>query len=400
MVDFNSYFASVEQEVRPELRGRPVAVVPVLADTTCCIAASYEAKGFGVRTGTQVGAAKRMCPGLEIVEARPSIYVDYHHQLVAAVDACTHVEEVMSIDEMACELTGKLRERERAVELAHRIKRTIAERVGKHLKSSIGIAPNRFLAKTASDMQKPDGLTVLELADLPQALFRLELRDLCGIGAKMELRLRGAGLRNVRDLCLADKETLVAAWGGIEGERMYLALRGSTLAENAVRHRTLGHSHVLAPEKRNPADALAVLHRLLQKAATRMRREGYLAGGLQVTAKFVGGGKWREAVHFAETDDTLHFTHTLNQLWAARPDAPRAIMFVGVTLLDLTLPQNATSSLFERSSRRPALNRAVDLLNERFGKNAVYFGGAHTARTAAGMHIAFQHVPNLETDGD
>ena len=79
-LDLNSYFASVEQELRPELRDRPVAVVPLLADTTCCIAASYEAKAFGVRTGTQVGEAKRLCPGIELIEARHELYVDYHHR--------------------------------------------------------------------------------------------------------------------------------------------------------------------------------------------------------------------------------------------------------------------------------------------------------------------------------
>ena len=86
-VDLNSYFASVEQEVRPELRGRPVGVVPMMADTTCCIAASYEAKAFGVRTGTIVADAKRMCPDIVLVEARHEIYVDYHHRVVEAVES-------------------------------------------------------------------------------------------------------------------------------------------------------------------------------------------------------------------------------------------------------------------------------------------------------------------------
>src|ERR1700683_2880633 len=100
-LDLNSYFASVEQELRPELRDRPMAVVPLLADTTCCIAASYEAKQYGVRTGTQVGEAKRLCPGIVLVEARHELYVDYHHRVVEAVESCLPVTSVMSIDEMA-----------------------------------------------------------------------------------------------------------------------------------------------------------------------------------------------------------------------------------------------------------------------------------------------------------
>ena len=106
-LDLNSYFASVEQELRPELRGRPVAVVPVVADTTCCIAASYEAKAFGVKTGTQVGEAKRLCPGIALVEARHELYVEYHNRIVEAVEQRVPVSSVQSIDEMACRLIGR-----------------------------------------------------------------------------------------------------------------------------------------------------------------------------------------------------------------------------------------------------------------------------------------------------
>ena len=110
LVDFNSYFASVEQQVEPRLRGRPVGVVPMMADTTVCIAASIEAKTFGVKTGTKVGEAKRLCPGIELVLARHEVYIDFHHRAVAAVDTVVPVRQVLSIDEMDCELTGRWRE--------------------------------------------------------------------------------------------------------------------------------------------------------------------------------------------------------------------------------------------------------------------------------------------------
>ncbi|RPI67424.1 MAG: DNA polymerase, partial [Ignavibacteriae bacterium] len=174
-IDFNSYFASVEQQTRPELRGKPVAIVPVMADTTSAIAASYEAKAFGVKTGTKIAEAKQMCPGLQLVQARHGIYIEYHHRLVEAVESVIHVERVMSIDEMACSLTGRMCKRENAVELAHEVKRVIARDVGEFMKCSVGIAPNDYLAKTATDMMKPDGLVVIEQEDLPNVLYSLEL---------------------------------------------------------------------------------------------------------------------------------------------------------------------------------------------------------------------------------
>src|ERR1039458_5522775 len=119
-VDLNSYFASVEQQVRPELRGRPVGVVPMMADTTCCIAASYEAKTFGVRTGTIVADAKRMCPEIVLVEGRHEIYTEYHHRVVEAVESCVPVTAVCSIDEMACRLIGRERHLRGALDLGIR----------------------------------------------------------------------------------------------------------------------------------------------------------------------------------------------------------------------------------------------------------------------------------------
>ena len=118
-VDLNSYFASVEQQVRPELRGRPVGVVPMMVDTTFCIAASYEAKAFGVRTGTIVADAKRMCPEIVLVEGRHEIYTEYHHRVVEAVESCVPVTAVCSIDEMACRLIGRERPLLNAIDLGH-----------------------------------------------------------------------------------------------------------------------------------------------------------------------------------------------------------------------------------------------------------------------------------------
>ncbi len=204
-LDFNSYFASVEQQLRPELRGKPIAVLPVLAETTCCIAASYEAKAFGVKTGTKVSDARKMCPGIRLIEARPYKYVEYHHMLVDIVESCTHVEKTLSIDEMVCMLTGSQQKRENAFKLAQHIKQTIAAKAGEHIRSSIGIAPNVFLAKVASNMQKPDGCIVIEQNELPEKLYPLELRSLYGIGRSMEARLHSHGIHTVQQLYAAKR---------------------------------------------------------------------------------------------------------------------------------------------------------------------------------------------------
>ncbi|HVW78020.1 MAG TPA: hypothetical protein VHB45_10435 [Alloacidobacterium sp.] len=145
-LDLNSYFASVEQQLHPELRGRPVAVLPVMAETTCCIAASYEAKAYGVQTGTDVAEARRLCPGIAFVQAQQDAYVHFHRRICEVVQQCLPVEQVLSIDEMSCRLMGRQCEPENAVALAKKIKAKIRSEVGECLRCSIGLAPNALLA--------------------------------------------------------------------------------------------------------------------------------------------------------------------------------------------------------------------------------------------------------------
>jgi DNA polymerase IV len=398
VIDFNSFFASVEEQEQPALRGRPMAVLPVMTDSTCCIAATYEAKRFGIKTGTNAGEARKRCPGLVLVEARPSLYVEYHHRLIAAIDACLPVTRVLSIDEMSCALRGRWQERETALRLAREIKARIAATVGERLRSSIGIAPNVFLAKTASDMQKPDGLVVIDEGDLPEVLFRLQLRDFCGIGASREARLRACGITTVEQLCRAPKEVLRRAWNGIEGDRMHALLRGGEVERPASDRCTVGHSHVLEPKCRTLPLAEAVLHRLLQKAAARLRALGYLAAGLAISVKFPGHRRWSDEMSFLETQDTLDFIRVFGLLWQRRPSSPPPPLAVGVTLFHLTAAHNATPNLPRLELSRLALDQAMDKLNQCYGKNTVYFGGAQPALDSAPTRIAFTHIPELEKE--
>lgn len=403
-VDLNSFFASVEQQLRPELRGRPIGVLPVMADTTCCIAASIDAKRFGIRTGTPVWQARKLCKDIVFVQARPSIYVEIHHRIITAVESCTPVGEVLSIDEMACELMGSDREEANAIKLGRQIKRAIYDQVGEVLHSSIGIAPNRFLAKTASNMQKPDGLVVIRQNELPGRLYGLKLGALTGIGRAMEQRLNQLGIHTVEQLCTASKETLRHAWGGIEGERFYAKLRGDATAAAPTQRASIGHSHVLAPELRDPASALAVLKRLLHKAAMRLRHYGYCAGALGLHLQYMKTGTghphWVDQARFSPHADTFKFNPVLAELWQRRPPDPGPILKVGVTLSDLVEHSQVTRDLFDPEDQHEPLNTVLDQINQRYGPNTLYFGGAHSSRGAAPMRIAFSHVPELQVEND
>ncbi len=410
-VDFNSYFASVEQHEDETLRGRPVGVVPVAAETTSLIAASYEAKAFGVSTGTLVRDARRLCPGIQIRVARPERYVYWHHRLIEAIDRAIPIARVGSIDEVACELVGRQRQRAVAEAIAAQVKHEVALAApGGAIRCSIGIAPNDFLAKTASDMRKPDGLTVIEQAELPQALHGLALRDLCGIGASMEARLHDAGIATVAELTAADKHRLRHVWGGIEGERMWGLLRGAWLPVAATVRGSIGHSHVLGPELRNAVGARAVLKKLLVKSAMRMRREEMLAGALAVRIRFVGHElRWERDLTFDHTDDSRELLQLLNSMLDSGqrkrllPGPANAVpLSVSVTLLRLVPRTQSSGSLFAPTEDPRKVDALVDRINAKFGYNKVYFGSMQLAleHDAAPMRIPFNRIPDTLSENE
>jgi DNA polymerase-4 len=409
-LDLNSYFASVEQELRPELRDRPMAVVPLLADTTCCIAASYEAKKYGVRTGTQVGEAKRLCPGIVLVEARHEVYVDYHHRVVEAVESCLPVTSVMSIDEMACRLLGREQPLLAALELAREVKAAVRRKAGATLRCSVGMATNRYLSKVASDMEKPDGLVALTPDLLHDALAALTPRDLPGVGARMEKRLQQGGIKTMSQLLALDRVQLYTAWGGIGGEKLWHWLRGEDFGDLELEHaKSIGHSHVLSPELRTPEGAYAVANKLLHKAAMRLRKGRLWAAHMTLTIRFAVGSAaaksseqqpWTQSCPLLECQDNQTLVEGLQRLWSQSPAAQgqKKPFFVGVSLGNLVPDHLHTLSLFsglEEEGKRTRLSTTMDQVNYKYGTNTLCFASMLLAGAAAPTRIAFSSIPDL-----
>ncbi|MGA9070304.1 MAG: DNA polymerase [Terracidiphilus sp.] len=414
-VDMNSYFASVEQDARPELRGCPVAVVPMMADTTCCIAASYEAKAHGVKTGTLVGEAKRMCPGIKLVEARHQLYIEYHHRIVEAVESCLPVTAVLSIDEMACRLLGRERPLLQAMALGRQVKARIRERVGPMIRSSVGLATNRYLAKVASDMEKPDGLVALTPDILPEALRQLTLRDLPGIGPQMEKRLNAKGITTMEQLLALDGERSGEVWGSVLGERLWHWLHGEDFEmDEASAPKSMSHQHVLGPEMRNPEAAWAVAHKLLHKVAMRLRAGGLWAGSIGLAIGFAGprGEKgpvsnfgvpkrgWKAELRLSECQDNLTLIAALSRLWESRPTGEEFSRpyFIGVHLNGLVPDRLHSLNLFEGSEQeqsRARLVTAMDAINNKYGLSTLAPATMLTAFKAAPTRIAFHTIPEI-----
>ncbi len=459
-VDLNSFFASVEQQIHPEYRDRPIAVVPTLGDTTVAIAASYEAKAHGIKTGTRVSDMKKVCPDIILVQGNHTTYAEYSHRIHDAVQRVCPVAHVPSIDEVCCQLIGREQEPPRARQIALDIKQAIKDDVGQTLRCSIGMAPNRYLAKIASDMQKPDGLIGLLPSQLPRALTQLELRDLPGVGARTEQMLIGKGITTMPQLLELDREGMHKLWNSVWGDRLYHWLRGHSTGDDGApipndMQKSLGHSHVLGPDRRSVEGSWAVAHKLLHKAAMRLRMEKLRAGSLALTIRYQltrdevenkrsgsfdsssrpkrseveepalssskasafemdgaygPSGKsakikqhqsgirhegWGMEARFPTCNDTLTLLETLGKLWQQRPQGPehQRPFFVGVTLGRLINEGEQQPTLFQDPDKREELSRTLDKLNLKYGHTTLHFAGMLPAKESAPTRIAFTQIP-------
>ncbi|HEY7645823.1 MAG TPA: type VI secretion protein ImpB [Hyphomicrobiales bacterium] len=403
-IDFNSYFASVEQQENPELQARALAVAPLMTDSTCAIAASYEAKRHGIQTGTPLREAKRLCPDLIVVPARPDVYVDYHHRLIDEIERHIPVTKVWSIDEMACKLDRTQQTPEAAKALARQIKQGIAERVGAHVKCSIGIAPSSLLAKVATDMEKPDGLVILRSEDLPGPLLDLPLIDLPGIGQRMRQRLARAGIDDVAALWAISPKHARAIWGSVGGERFWYALHGFDVPDLPTERSVIGHSRVLAPDSRAAPKAYLVARTLVMKAAFRLRHYGLAAGGLMLA-----GDKWEKGwashIRFSPTQDSFVFLRWLAAMWpdlVEKAGSRAKFHHVQVALFDLGSAGERQHDLFVRADRETSqahrcegLWGTIDRLNARYGREILTLASQLNQKKLhyAGTKIAFSRVP-------
>jgi len=312
-LDFDGFFASVEQLCDSRLRGRPVGVIPYAGGgRTCIIACSREAKARGVKNIMMVDEARQICRDLVLVPQKPDLYRRAHNALVAEIGSVIPVDQVKSIDELSCSLD----EHQRAdpLALAERIKTTIRYNIGATLTCSIGFAANRHLAKIASDTKKPDGLTIWHPEDVPAQLARLKLEDIPGIGRSMTKRLAMARVGDVPGLLALQPKQMRAIWRNVTGERLWYALHGYAVESPETERNMFGHARVLPPDQRSMEDARAMARLLLTKAARRMRRANFYASALYLWLRGYDRG-WGDILPLREVKDDMAILSALGGLW-------------------------------------------------------------------------------------
>ncbi len=401
-LDFDGFFASVEQQAKPALRGRPVGVVPFDSTThTCVIACSKEAKRKGVKNIMPVQEAKRVCPDLVLVPQSPDLYRRAHNALLSEISSVIPIDAIKSIDELTCRLEGN--DHQHPFELSARIKERLAHNIGPHITCSIGFAANRQLAKIACKIKKPDGVTVWHPQDMPRPLLDLPFDDIPGVGKRMEKRLCRAGIPDMRALMKTQPKQMRNLWGNVTGERLWYALHGYDVQALPGERRMFGHGRVLPPGYRTLEHAHTCSRLLLIKAARRLRRSGFYAGRLWLWLSMRKSG-WHGNNSLPIVRDDQACLSGLEELWEqARAQLPArsSVIRLGVTLLDLSPATSRQLDLFlnddDDRKKWEILTDATDRLNAKYGKTAVSLGPwTPPPGGYAGGKISYTRIPKAE----
>ncbi|WP_207791120.1 Y-family DNA polymerase [Allosphingosinicella flava] len=406
-IDFNGYFAAVEQHDDPALFGKPVMVIPLPSEHTGAIAASYEAKALGIKRGTTVREARAMCPGIAIRPARHERYVEVHGELMEEIGRHLPVTRVYSIDECACRLSRDEQNAEAAVAKALEVKAGISRNVGPALRSSIGIAASPLLAKLASELEKPDGLQVVHTQSLPDALAKLPLRAIPGIGEGVERRLAKAKVTDFEKLWHLPPKQARAIWGSVVGERFLYALRGHDIPDEAPKAKSMiGHSRVLSPEHQRPPEARIVARALTLKAASRLRLYKLHACRMSLGIALRPRGWLEFESHFPASQNSWTFLRELDVMWVQAVQAlQRSGLWKGrmgtvyVNFSDFRT-QGRDPDLFAppgaeaREEKEAFLWAAIDKLNRAYKKQTVTLASQRGLDlNYLGVKIAFSRVP-------
>jgi DNA polymerase IV len=373
-VDMDAFFASVEQRSDPRLLGKPVLVCGDPDGRSVVAAASYEARPYGVRAGMPVGQARRLCPHAELVPGDPSKYVALSHRILDLLKAFSPMVEPMSIDEAFLDLGGTTHDGERAPAAALELQRRIENRFS--LTCSVGLGPNKLIAKMGSSLHKPRGFTALTVEQYRKHFWPEPVSALWGIGEQTAAALRRIGIHTLGDLAHAP-ETLLSATFGVNGPRLRYAARGedeSTVVPyfQGVASKSMGHEHTLERDEEHREALEALIVTLADQVTRRMRKECYL--GRTVVLKIrTSDFKTRTRQHALEayTDEPRTVAHWARCLLRAHWNG-RAVRLLGVTMAELVSWKGAAHQpLFASDRRYRKMVKAVDRARDRFGESAL-----------------------------
>ena len=372
-LDMDAFFAAVEQREDPSLKGKPL-LIGHDGRRGVVATASYEARPFGCHSAQPMAVAKRLCPHAVVLPVRMDLYRRVSDQMFAILDELSPAVEPLSIDEAFVDITGTERLLGDARTVALRLKDRIRSELG--VTASVGLAPNKFLAKLASDMNKPDGLTVIGPDDVDRVLLPLPVTKLWGVGRVTAEKMHGYGIRTIGDL-RHKSEAWLAEFFGSEADHYFRLSRGLDERPVVADHgaKSIGHEQTFGEDVTDPDDIRRVMLDQAEQVGARLRRHGLLARGVSLKIRF---GSFqtinRSATLRRATDATSELWEAARTLFDQWPFQP--VRLIGVTAERLSHGPGQFDLFADPDhDRRRKLDEVADRINRRFGKRAIRRAG-------------------------
>lgn len=395
-IDLNSCFATIEQQANPHLRGKPIAVAAYTTPSGCILAPSVEAKRYGVQTGMRVKDGKALCPNLIVMLADPWKYRNVHLSLRRIMADYTADFNPKSIDEFVLNLADYPAFSKGMMTIGKEIKQRIKKEVGDWLTVSVGIAPNRFLAKVASSLKKPDGLEEINKDNFLGVYKNLELTDLPYIKARNAARLGSVGIFSVLDFYHSPIWKLKAAFESILGYYWYVRLHGYEIDDVQFGRRSYGNSYALPKPLVTPEELAPILAKLVTKMGARLRRAGYKAQGIHLAISYRDGSFWHKGLTLVKVlFDSRDIYKEAYKIMSKSP-YKKPVRDLSVSAFSLLKCGQTQLELFEDIERKERLVWAVDEVNERWGDYVITPARMLSADNAVPDRIAFGGVKELE----
>ncbi len=369
-IDLNSCFATCSQQANPLLRGKPIVVAAYITPNGCVLAPSIEAKRLGIKTGMRVKEAKLLCRDVIVIDSEPELYRDVHMKFKKIFMDYSDNVVPKSIDEAIIDFRGMERLTLDYVLIAKEIKQRMRNEIGEWISCSIGIAPNRFLAKLAASLHKPDGLDVITHNNIDKIYSAVSLLDLCGINVRYQARLNAYGIYNPMDFLNAKCEILEKmVFKSIVGRQWYERIRGYEVDDVEWKERSIGQQYALRKYTNDPKDVCPMIMKLCEKMGRRLRSRGYIAHGIHLALLYSDGTHWHRA---RLTGDEMYTTMELYRnaliIFNQQPQS-KPITSLAVNCYDLESSSTAQMTLFDTdpTKARKAAD-AMDEINDRFGE--------------------------------
>lgn len=400
-IDLNSCFATLEQQASPHSRGRPLVVAAYDSPGGCVLAPSIEAKKIGIETGMRVKDAKILCPTVIVRQPNPAIYRDAHMRFKKIFQDYTPTVIPKSIDEAVLDfsvLDTQVLFKKSLLDISYEIKKRIRQEIGEWVSCNIGIGTNRFLAKTAASLHKPDGLDVITYKNLEKIYTELTLLDLYGINTRYQTRLYAYGIFTPLQFFNAPLELLKKkVFRSICGYYWFLRLRGWEIDGVEFTRRSYGQSYALGKKSNDPKYLSSLLIKLTEKMGRRLRKAGKTARGIHVGCSYIDRSYWHKGKLFdSEMFTTEELFKKVMLIFNKQPEL-KVVTRLDICCFELADATIIQETLFETGKeKKREVSKALDKLNDRYGEYTVIPALMYGRQKEVLDRIAFGGVKDLQ----